>query len=170
MSRAGATCLLAITLIARASVSAGAAERACRGGDGRHGASDGMPSYCISADGTVDWHVYSGFRRYHAECHMCHGPDGEGSTFSPSLVGALKAIGYDKFKEIVARGLQDVNNAQQLVMPPLGQNLNVMCYIDDIYVYLKARSDGVLGRGRPAKHEPKPEAATESENACFGRN
>jgi hypothetical protein len=26
-----------------------------------------------------------------------------------------------------------------------------MLYLDDIYAYLKARSDGVLGRGRPKR-------------------
>ena len=26
-----------------------------------------------------------------------------------------------------------------------------MLYLDDIYVYLKARSDGVMGRGRPQR-------------------
>jgi mono/diheme cytochrome c family protein len=25
-------------------------------------------------------------RRYHARCNHCHGPDGVGSTFGPSLV------------------------------------------------------------------------------------
>ena len=31
-----------------------------------------------------------------------------------------------------------------------------MCYIDAIYVYLRARADGAIGRGRPAEHDPKP--------------
>ena len=53
-------------------------------------------------------------------------------------------------------------------MPALGDNPNVMCYIDDIYVYLKARADGALPRGRPAKRAEKPEAATKHEKACFG--
>ena len=43
-----------------------------------------------------------------------------------------------------------------------------MCYLDDIFVYLRARSDGKLGRGRPSKHEDKPESAKKSENACVG--
>jgi hypothetical protein len=43
-----------------------------------------------------------------------------------------------------------------------------MCYIDDIYIYLKARADGVLPRGRPAKRSEKPEAAEANEKACFG--
>jgi hypothetical protein len=53
-------------------------------------------------------------------------------------------------------------------MPSLGTNKNVMCYIDDIYVYLKARSDGAVGRGRPAKHQPKTAAAKAAEKSCMG--
>jgi hypothetical protein len=44
-----------------------------------------------------------------------------------------------------------------------------MCYIDDIYVYLKARAEGGLPRGRPAKRAEKPAAAVKHEKACFGR-
>ncbi len=44
-----------------------------------------------------------------------------------------------------------MNTAVQKKMPAFGTNPNVMCYLDDIYAYLKARSDGVVGRGRPAK-------------------
>ena len=51
---------------------------------------------------------------------------------------------------------QDVSASQHLVMPALGENKNVMCYIDAIYVYLRARADGAVGRGARTKHEPKP--------------
>ena len=44
-------------------------------------------------------------------------------------------------------------------MPALGDNPNVMCYIDDIYIYLKARADGGLPRGRPPSALDKPAAA-----------
>ena len=65
-------------------------------------------------------------------------------------------------------GKKDVNAAQTLVMPALGTDPNVMCYIDDIYTYLRARADGKLGRGRPAKHEAKTQEAIDAENACMG--
>jgi len=39
----------------------------------------GDPTYNVKPDGMVDWYTYSGFRRYHSECHVCHGPDAEGS-------------------------------------------------------------------------------------------
>ena len=43
-----------------------------------------------------------------------------------------------------------------------------MCYLDDIYVYLKARGAGAVERGRPAKKESKSEVIREDENACLG--
>ncbi len=52
---------------------------------------DEEPPYQIR-DGKVDWYTYSGFRRYHAECHVCHGPDGLGSSFAPALLESLKVL------------------------------------------------------------------------------
>jgi hypothetical protein len=75
---------------------------------------------------------------------------------------------YSQFLATVSGGKQDVNTAQTLVMPAFGDNKNVMCYIDDIYVYLRARSDGALGRGRPQSHEEKSKDATDFENSCMG--
>ena len=146
------------------------AQEVTKNEDGRYMRSDGTPGYKIGADGTLDWYTFSGFRRYHAECHTCHGPEGEGSSYAPALVNSLKTLSHEEFTQIVVNGKQSVNTAQQQVMPAFGENVNVMCYLDDIYSYLKARSDGVLPRGRPAKREDKPEAATKNENTCFGRS
>ena len=44
----------------------------------------GEPTCRISEDGTVDWGTGGGLKRYHAECHTCHGPNGLGSTFAPA--------------------------------------------------------------------------------------
>ncbi|RYI33280.1 MAG: c-type cytochrome, methanol metabolism-related, partial [Acetobacteraceae bacterium] len=64
--------------------------------NGRWVTADGVPAFKIEEDGTVDWATFSGFRRYHAECHVCHGPDGEGSTYAPALkASALKMDYYD---------------------------------------------------------------------------
>jgi hypothetical protein len=43
-----------------------------------------------------------------------------------------------------------------------------MCYLDDIYVYLKARGMDAVARGRPSKKDPKSDAISEMENACMG--
>jgi hypothetical protein len=53
-------------------------------------------------------------------------------------------------------------------MPANGDNKNVMCFIDAIYIYLRARADDAIGRGRPEKHAAKPEAFTKAEDECMG--
>jgi methanol metabolism-related c-type cytochrome len=126
--------------------------------------------YSVAKDGTVDWYTYSGYRRYHAECHVCHGPDGLGSSFAPSLVDSLKTMTYDEFVDVVVNGRKNVSASSDKVMPAFGLNPNVMCFLNDIYAYLKARSDGAIPRGRPAKHAPKPPEAKEHEDACLGRS
>jgi len=136
--------------------------------DGEYFDKDGNPTYKIQADGTVDWYTYSGYRRYHSECHVCHGPDGEGSTYAPALKNSLKQLSYSDFLGIVAGGRKAVNTAQESVMPAFGTNPNVMCYINDIYVYLRARANEAVGRVRPEKREPKPEEYTKAEDACLG--
>lgn len=131
-------------------------------------AGDEEKPYHIAADGTVDWSVYNGFRRYNGICYVCHGPDGEGSTFAPALVDSLKTLTFDQFLETVVNGKQEVGTANDKKMPALGSDPNVMCYINDIYAYLKARSDGAVGRGRPAKFEKKSKDYADAENACMG--
>ena len=135
--------------------------------DGKWTDKAGSPTYKI-VNGKVDYYTFSGYIRYTANCMVCHGPDGLGSTYAPSLVDALKTIDYTQFQTIVAGGIKNVNSSQNLVMPAWGDNRNVMCYIDDIYIYLRARADGAVGRGRPAEHDPKPQAFTVAENQCMG--
>lgn len=128
----------------------------------------GEPTYNIAEDGTIDWFTYSGFRMYHAECHVCHGPEGEGSSYAPRLVDSMKTMDYAAFMEVVTNGRQVNNAAQHSVMPAFGTNRNVMCYMDDLYLYLKARADGVLPRGRPPKKEAKTDEARAEEKSCLG--
>ncbi|MBC7179605.1 MAG: c-type cytochrome, methanol metabolism-related [Roseovarius sp.] len=136
--------------------------------DGRYFTADDIPTFNVAEDGTVDWRTFSGFRRYHAECHVCHGPDGEGSTYAPALKNSAVKMDYYDFYGVVAEGRQKVNASENSVMPSFGTNPNVMCYLDDIYVYLKARGLGVVERGRPAKKEAKSDAIQADEDACMG--
>jgi methanol metabolism-related c-type cytochrome len=136
--------------------------------DGKWSDKNGTPTFHIAKDGTVDWYTFSGFRRYNAACIVCHGPDGAGSSYAPALVDSLKSLDYSQFFNIVVNGKKSVNTASDLVMPAWGTNPNVMCYLDDIFVYLRARSDGALGRGRPQKHAEKSKSAKEAENSCMG--
>ena len=95
--------------------------------------------------GKVDARTYNGFRRYNAVCVHCHGPDGIGSTFGPSLIDRLSEIGM--FRRIVREGRSRGGS----VMKGFAGDPNVEPYVDDLYAYLQARADGALGRGRPVK-------------------
>jgi methanol metabolism-related c-type cytochrome len=132
--------------------------------DGKSFTADDVPTFNVAEDGTVDWYTFSGFRRFNAECSVCHGPDGQGSSFAPALKDSVYQIDYYAFVDTVVNGRQNGNR----VMPSFGDNQNVMCYLDDIYIYLRAMGAEAIPRGRPAKRADKPEAFTEAENACMG--
>jgi methanol metabolism-related c-type cytochrome len=99
---------------------------------------------------------------------VCHGPDGEGSTYAPALKSSLKTMSYADFTAVVIGGRRNISTASENVMPAFGTNPNVMCYLDDIYVYLRARANDAWGRSRPPNHEDKSQAALQAENTCMG--
>ena len=113
-------------------------------------AADDAKPYSV-VDGKVDKGTFNGYRRYTDTCMRCHGPDGAGSSYAPNLTDSLKTMTYEQFTETVINGRQNVTGTQKNVMPAFGTVEDVATYIDDIYGYLKARSDGVLGRGRPQR-------------------
>ena len=139
---------------------------------------DGTPTYKVVSEKLengniairkVDWYTYSGWRRYHAECHVCHGPNGEGSSFAPALADSLKAMDYPKFMQVVSSGQRRNVGGTDFIMPALGDNKNVMCYIDDLYIYLKARASGELLPGRLSadQRDEKPKEAAQYEADCL---
>ncbi|RFC66777.1 MULTISPECIES: c-type cytochrome, methanol metabolism-related [Mesorhizobium] len=142
--------------------------KAVRDEDGKYYDADGNPTFNIQPDGTVDWYTFSGYRRYHSDCHVCHGPDGVGSSYAPALVDSLKTMDYGTFLSIVAEGRKNVGGGKENVMPAFGDNKNVYCYMDDLYIYLRARAVGAAPRGRPPKKEDKSQAAKEQEKSCMG--
>jgi methanol metabolism-related c-type cytochrome len=118
--------------------------------DGKHFTAEDIPTFKIADDGTVDWYTFSGFRRYHSECQ--------------ALAKSALAMDYFDFVDVVVNGRVHGNS----VMPAFGTNLNVMCYLDDIYIYLKAVGTEAIPRGRPQKKAEKPDAFTEAEDVCMG--
>ncbi|HTZ70659.1 MAG TPA: cytochrome c [Acetobacteraceae bacterium] len=100
-------------------------------------------------DGKVDENTMKGYLYYGDQCMRCHGPDGLGSSYAPNLTDSLKTMSKQKFEETVINGKKDVNQASDKVMPSFGLNVDVATNLDNIYAYLKARSDGALGRGHP---------------------
>ena len=98
-----------------------------------------------AVDGKVDKRTYNGYRRYNSICIHCHGPDGIGGSFAPSLIAA--PLDLPTFRQVVLAGRENGNS----VMKGFAGDGNVEPYIEDIYAYLQARADGALGRGRLAR-------------------
>jgi mono/diheme cytochrome c family protein len=96
-------------------------------------------------DGKVDQRTYNGFRRYNSACNHCHGPDGAGGSFGPSLIERVMPI--DAFRDAVLHGRVSGTS----VMKGFAEDPNIAPYVDDLYAYLTARADGVIGRGRPER-------------------
>jgi methanol metabolism-related c-type cytochrome len=168
--RAAAGIAVALTLSAGAyAVTDGSGDpTAVKSDGGRWTDKDDNPTFKVEADGTVDWYTYVGFTRYSSECLRCHGPDAMGSSYAQALRDSMKRLSYSDFYAVVAGGKQSVSASQDLVMPANGDNKNVMCFVDAIYVYLRARADDAIGRGRPDRHAAKPEAFSKAEDECMG--
>jgi mono/diheme cytochrome c family protein len=132
------------------------------------------PLYQV-VDGKVDASTYLGWRVFHSACYSCHGVDATGTTVAPDLVERVKTmdardftaavltryritLGYDaaaadnntalrqQFIDLVLK-----HERGDLIMPEWGRDPNVQPHVLDIYTYLRARSDGALGPGRPQK-------------------
>lgn len=87
--------------------------------------------------------ILNGYRRYNSACNHCHGPDGVGSTFAPSLIE--HPLPFARFQEVVEQG----SASGVSVMRGFAADPNVAPYVRDIYLYLEARAEGTVGRGRP---------------------
>ena len=107
--------------------------------------------------GWMDFATYKGWRAYHAECHVCHGPDAMGSTYAPSLmVSVTQGLSYDDFFNVIMNGRGEDEGAQKgNVMPAYGANTNVAPHVDHIFRYVKARADGKIRRGVRLPKLPK---------------
>ena len=107
--------------------------------------------------GWMDFATYKGWRAYHAECHVCHGPDAMGSTYAPSLMTSVQqGMTWDAFFDVIINGRGVEQGAQKgNVMPAFGENTNVAPHIEDMFRYVKARADGKIRRGVRLPKLPK---------------
>ncbi len=103
---------------------------------------------CEGSACQIDLWMTRGFRAF-SQCQVCHGLDGNGSSFAPSLVQKLKEIDEARFVEVVTNGYK----GQVGVMPGWKENPNVMKYMDNLYAYLKARSDGAIPAGKLPRYD-----------------
>jgi mono/diheme cytochrome c family protein len=115
----------------------------CGAGQAAHKGNGAPQGTTAANNGTVDRSIFNGYRHYSASCNHCHGPDGIGSSFGPGLIEALNDA--EAFRDAVLNG----RSSGLSVMKGFASDPNVVSHIDDIYAYLRARADGLIGRGRP---------------------
>ncbi|HKX44886.1 MAG TPA: cytochrome c [Burkholderiaceae bacterium] len=90
----------------------------------------------------VDPNTLQGFRTWRsAACDRCHGANQEGLV-GPSLINSLKTLTKDEFVQTVTKGRP---NTQMIAF---SGNAEVMKNIDQLYAYLKGRSDGAITKAR----------------------
>jgi mono/diheme cytochrome c family protein len=105
------------------------------------GAADTAP-YKVVEGNKVDGQTLSGWRTWRAmACERCHGAAQEGMV-GPSLVNSLKSLSKDEFKATVLKGRIEKG------MPNFDTSKMVSENIDNLYAYLKGRSDGAIEPGR----------------------
>jgi len=97
---------------------------------------------------TVSQPVYNGWKQFNLNCARCHGEDVLGTTIAPHLIMSLKPNGPINTKEIF---IQTVCNGRPAKGMPAWCTLGLdTAKIEQIYSYVKGRSDAKIGPGRPA--------------------
>jgi mono/diheme cytochrome c family protein len=97
---------------------------------------------------TVSQQVYDGWKQFNLNCARCHGEDVQGTTIAPHLIVSLKPDGPINTKELFVQTVCAGRPAKG--MPSwcaLGMEMST---IEEIYSYVKGRSDAKIHPGRPA--------------------
>jgi len=104
--------------------------------------SDDKPLYKVVDGYKVDSETMKGFRAWRAAaCDRCHGANQEGLV-GPSLINSMKTLPKDDFIKTVKDGRLDKG------MQSFGNSPTVMENINQLYAYLKGRSDGAITRAK----------------------
>jgi mono/diheme cytochrome c family protein len=99
------------------------------------------PPYTVVDGDKVDPNSMKGWRTWRAmACERCHGPNQEGLV-GPSLVNSLKVLTKEQFKQTLMNGRPEKG------MPNFGGVQTVVDNLDNLYAYLKGRSDGAIKPG-----------------------
>ena len=98
--------------------------------------------YTVVEGYKVDAETMKGFRTWRAAaCDRCHGANQEGLV-GPSLVNSLKTLTKEEFITTVTNGRLEKG------MQSFGNSPVVMDNINQLYAYLKGRSDGAITRAK----------------------
>ena len=90
----------------------------------------------------VDSHTMEGFRTWRAAaCDRCHGASQQGLV-GPSLLESFKTLDKVTFVKTVKEGRLEKG------MPSFSESPTVMGHLDELYAYLKGRSNGDITRAK----------------------
>jgi cbb3-type cytochrome c oxidase subunit III len=137
-----------------------------------HGHQDVKTDLYQVSHGKVDAATFIGWSMYHNACVNCHGVGGVGSDIAPDLTEIADRLSPEQFRLKVMHNTiirftgDDWRNMEQALfeeiakqekrdageletMPRWKHNPAVTANIKNIYRYLKARADGVIGTKKP---------------------
>ena len=137
MPRTGRVSILTMLLCATAigSGSAFAQEKSAT-------ATGGKPLYTVVDGYKVDSNTMNGFRAWRAAaCDRCHGANQEGMV-GPPLIESMKTLSKEEFIKTVRDGRLDKG------MVSFSSSKMVMENMDNLYAYLKGRSNGDITRAK----------------------
>lgn len=98
--------------------------------------------YKVIDGNKVDTETLKGFRTWRAAaCDRCHGANQEGMV-GPSLIASLKTLSKDEFVKVMTDGRPEKG------MPGWASNPSVMAHMNQLYAYLKGRSDGAITQSK----------------------
>ncbi len=111
-------------------------------------AADAQPSkdpnkpYTVVDGYKVDASTMNGFRAWRAAaCDRCHGASQQGLV-GPSLLESFKTLTKESFDKIMSEGRMEKG------MPSFSTSPTVMEHKDELYAYLKGRSNGDITRAK----------------------
>lgn len=110
--------------------------------------SAGTSLYTVVEGYKVDSATMKGFRAWRAgACDRCHGASQEGLV-GPSLIASLKVLSKEEFVKTVTEGRLEKG------MVAFKTSKIVMDNMDNLYAYLKGRSDGAITRAKVEELKP----------------
>jgi mono/diheme cytochrome c family protein len=134
LQKTGAAAIAPVLLVLLAAPVAGAAQpQASRAGEKPYTVVDGYK---------VDANTMEGFRTWRAAaCDRCHGASQQGLV-GPSLLESFKTLNRETFAKTMKEGRLEKG------MPSFSESPAVMLHTDDLYAYLKGRSNGDITRAK----------------------
>ena len=139
----------------------------------------GNGAQAADATGAGERSLFRGWVTYQIACSSCHGPDAVGIGMAPDLLARLRELSLPQFLQGVTTryrvtlglteslfsdsqrqsvlaevGPRAAAGSGAAVMPSWQSDAVIRARVLDLHAYLKARSEGALGPGRPETSGP----------------